>query len=455
MNDELKGAIETWIRHDPDPGTQAELTMLYDADDVDELTERFSGRLEFGTAGLRGKLGGGPNRMNRAVVITTTDGLARYLLSKPVDAATRGVVIGYDGRRMSAEFAEETARVLGGHGIPVHWFGRRVSTPLTAFAVTDLECAAGVMITASHNPPDYNGYKLYWNNGAQIIPPHDGGIEASIENAPPANRVTRPDLEALALRGLLRRLDRAVDQRYIAAVLANRVHPLPEPLAELPVVYTAMHGVGYELFSHLAKAAGFGTFHVVREQIEPDGEFPTVRLPNPEETSALEMAIELSNRVGAELILANDPDADRLAVCLRKEDGTFHHFSGDEIGILLADYLIREHQATGTLPENALVETTIVSSGLLGKMAKKHGLVYSETLTGFKWIANRALELEAGQKATFLFGYEEAIGYTIGRTVRDKDGISTALLTLEMWWTLKRRNQTLLERLEAIYREYD
>ena len=449
MKQTLKDKVERWISRDPDANTRAELEALLAADDHAELEERFADdRLRFGTAGIRGKLGGGPMRMNRAIVIETTDGLARYLLQAQSDVKARGVVIGYDGRRMSDQFATDAARVLAGYEIPVHLFAGRVPTPVLAFAVTQIKAAAGIMITASHNPPEYNGYKLYWANGAQIVPPHDKQIASSIDGAKAANTIPLPALSTLREAGLLRNAPEAVIDAYVSALLAARIHRDCDPAA-LCVVYTAMHGVGNAVFQRVAAQAGFVNLHTVAAQAEPDGEFPTVRFPNPEERSALKLALALAEETNAEIILANDPDADRLAVCVRRPDGEFQVLTGDETGVLLADYLLTELAALGRLPEKPLVETTIVSSQLLGRLARKRGIRFETTLTGFKWIANRGLELEA-EGYTFLFGYEEAIGFTVGQLVRDKDGIGAALFVLEMAAWAKRRGESLLDRWDTI-----
>ena len=356
-------AAEAWRAADPDPTTVAELSALLarsgDPAAQTELHDRFAGALEFGTAGLRGVLGAGPNRMNRAVVRRTTAGLARYLLERVPEVKTRGVVVGRDGRRMSPEFADDAARVLAAHGIPALVFPTPVPTPLVAFATTHLAAAAAVMVTASHNPPEYNGYKVYWGNGAQIIPPHDQGIAAAIAAVEPAAEVRLAPADA----ALVRPLGEEVGRAWLEAILALRLHPSP---SALPIVYTAMHGVGGAWIERAFAEAGFGNLHPVPEQQQPDGAFPTVRFPNPEEPGALDLATALADRVGAKLVLANDPDADRLAVMARDGDGKLRALTGNEVGVLLGHYLLSQ---SSPLPDKPLVITTIVSSAQLSVIA--------------------------------------------------------------------------------------
>lgn len=438
-----------WIAHDPDPETRAELTALVEAGDAAELAERFAGPLAFGTAGLRGVLGAGESRMNEAVVVRTTSGLADVVLAEVADAATRGVVVGYDGRRKSLEFARATAEVLAARGIRVHLARDTCPTPLCAFAVLDLNAAAGVMVTASHNPPQYNGYKVYWDHGAQIIPPVDGQIAAAIAATPPADAVARKPLAEAEAEGLVTSLDQALDERYLTAIAA--LSRRDDGDRSLPLVYTPLHGVGLPLVRQALDRAGFTALHVVEQQAEPDGAFPTVAFPNPEEPGALDLALELARKTEAALILANDPDADRLAVVVRDADGEYVPLSGNEIGALLAHYLLTERPEGG---DERLVMTTIVSSPLLGRMAAALGVQYREVLTGFKWIATGAMSLLKEKGAQFVFGYEEALGYTAGTVVRDKDGVSAAMLFAELAAVRRAEGKTLLDELEKVARTY-
>ena len=431
---------ERWLADDPDPITHDELRALVDRRDEAALADRFGARLEFGTAGLRGVLGAGPNRMNRAVVIRTTAGLCAYLLANVPGAAERGVVVGYDGRHMSRRFALDVAAVLAAAGFTAHAFEDVAPTPLTAYAVKHLGAAAGVMVTASHNPPEYNGYKVYWGNGAQIIPPQDEGIAAAIDAVPSVASVARDEHSPR-----IKPVPAEVTEAYVAAVRA--LSPAPERHTPLTMVYTALHGVGSPLATLVL--ARWGAVHPVPEQAEPDGRFPTVAFPNPEEKGALDLATALAKRVGADVILANDPDADRLAVAVPRGDG-WAQLSGNDVGVLLGHHLLTEGDPSG----DRLVAMSIVSSPLLGVVARKLGVRCEETLTGFKWIANRAMEVERATGARFVFGYEEALGYSVGPLVRDKDGVSAAYVAAGLAAALKTRGETLASRLEAIHREY-
>ncbi|MFZ5445031.1 MAG: phospho-sugar mutase [Myxococcota bacterium] len=434
-----------WAAGDPDPKTAAEVRALVEKQDWKELEERFGTALEFGTAGLRGVLGGGTNRMNLAVVRRTTAGLARYLKAQVPDVVRRGVVVGRDGRRMSLEFARETAMVLAAEGVPAWVFADVCPTPVTAFALSTLDAAAAVMVTASHNPPEYNGYKVYWGNGAQIIPPHDAGIAAAIDAVGPANELLLLEEHAARARGLWKDVPATLERQYLDAILALR--PTKKP-ADLSIVYTAMHGVGGRWVLQALADAGFTKVTPVAQQQEPDGAFPTVRFPNPEEKGAMDLSTALAERVGADVVLANDPDADRLAVMARDGDGRLRMLTGNEVGVLLGHFLL-----TQVPTPSPLVVTTIVSSVQLKHIAAAKGARFEETLTGFKWIANRAMDL-VPQGLRFVMGYEEALGYTVGTVVRDKDGVGAALVTADMAAWCKARGTTLLGYLEEIQREH-
>jgi len=444
----LKERAEAWRQADPDPATAAELEALLAKGDWAELEDRFSQDLEFGTAGLRGVLGAGPNRMNRAVIRRTTAGLARYLKAQVPDVAKRGVVVGRDARNLSAELAEDTAAVLAAEGIPAHVFPEPVPTPLVAFAALQLGAAAAVMVTASHNPPEYNGYKVYWGNGAQIIPPHDTGIAAAIARVEPANRVPLLAPADARAKGLWRDVPAALGDAYVRAILGLRVYG--KGSESLSVVYTAMHGVGGAWAERALREAGFPRFTAVAEQQQPDGRFPTVRFPNPEEPGAMDLATATAERVKADVVLANDPDADRLAVMARDSGGALRLLTGNEVGVLLGHYLLTQGPKQGT-PH---VVTTIVSSAQLGDIARSLGAAYDEVLTGFKWIANRALEREHAEGTRFVFGYEEALGYTVGTVTRDKDGVGSALVMADLAAWCQSRGTTVLGYLEEIQRAH-
>ncbi|MEL6546235.1 MAG: phospho-sugar mutase [Myxococcota bacterium] len=441
MNEEQ---INRWLERDPDPETRKEVQALLDAGDHDGLVERFLGRLEFGTAGLRGVLGGGPNRMNRLVVIESSLGFGSYVKETVENASERGIVIAYDGRRNSDVFARDAAACFAHLGLKVHLFSRMMPTPAGAFAVKHLNAAAGVIVTASHNPPEYNGYKAYWENGAQIISPVDKGVADAIDQVA-TQSLPELDFDAAKAKGLIVEIDESVVEAYLDGVQGQLIHS-DRGDRGIALAYTPLHGVGAELVQKTMQRAGFAHFHVVESQAEPDGEFPTVRFPNPEEPGAMDAVLELAKSVGAELALANDPDADRLAVAVRVDDG-YRMLTGDEIGTLLAQDLLN------SAPDNAAVATTIVSSSLLGYMARARGVTYFETLTGFKWIANGNIA-RAAEGKSFLFGYEEALGYTIGDNVRDKDGVVALAAFAEMAAVARSEGKSVLDHLYAVYAEH-
>ncbi|MBW2733908.1 MAG: phospho-sugar mutase [Deltaproteobacteria bacterium] len=445
----MQATIERWLARDPDAETRAELQALVKAEDHEEIQRRFAGRLAFGTAGLRAVVGAGPCRMNRLVVRETTAGLAAYLASTLDGAKSCGVVVGYDGRTHSALFAHDVASVLAGAGFRVHLADRPVPTPICAYALRELGAAAAIVVTASHNPPEYNGYKVYWENGAQIIPPHDASIAQAIEVAATEEIPFEPLEQALASEQVTH-FGADLWQRYLDGVAALSVHTNEGNRADFVLAYTPLHGVGAEATERALKRAGFTQVHTAASQREPDGRFPTVRFPNPEEPGAMDAVLELAHEHGAELAIANDPDADRLAIAARHGDD-YRMLSGDQIGVLLG--LDRLESLPASEQASALVATTVVSSRLLGRAATARGSRYLETLTGFKWIINSALDLEhAG--AHFVFGYEEALGYCVGSLVRDKDGISAAVVFAELAAALAHQGLTVFDRLATLYRTH-
>jgi phosphomannomutase len=447
----FREAAEAWLSEDADPKTCAELSAIIDrANQGDkaadrELAEMFTGQLEFGTAGLRGVLGPGPQRMNRVLVRKVTAGLAAYLKAKVPDAAERGVVIGHDSRHNSRVFAEDTARVLAGAGIKSFLAHRPWPTPTSAWAVTELKAAAGVMVTASHNPPEYNGYKVYWTNGAQIIPPHDTGIAAEIAKIGRSDKLRMPELADARKRHLIVDLDESLHDRYIADVVALRAQPKVDG-KDIVIAYTPLHGVGAPSVEVAMRRAGFPQLHIEATQREGDPDFPTVRFPNPEEKGAMDRVLELARKTKADVVLANDPDADRLCVAVPDGDN-YRVLTGDQVGALLADYLLEVSPK-----DKRMVATTIVSSQLLSYLAKATGADYRETLTGFKWIGNAAMDYERDQKGRFVMGYEEALGYSVGPLVRDKDGVSACVIFAELVAWDRARGKTVLEHLDDIYR---
>ncbi|MDX3635555.1 phospho-sugar mutase [Streptomyces europaeiscabiei] len=426
MHDDLIARAKAWLAEDPDPETRDELGGLIDAADTAELTARFSGTLQFGTAGLRGELGAGPMRMNRSVVIRAAAGLAAYLNKQGAGGGL--VVIGYDARHKSADFARDTAAVMTGAGLRAAVLPRPLPTPVLAFAIRHLGAVAGVEVTASHNPPRDNGYKVYLGDGSQIVPPADAGIAAEIDAVGSLDDVPRPDAGWDTL-------DDSVLDAYLArtdVVLA------PGSARTARTVYTAMHGVGKDTLLAAFARAGFPEPFLVAEQADPDPEFPTVAFPNPEEPGAMDLAFAKARETDPDLIVANDPDADRCAAAVK--DGTdWRMLRGDEVGALLATHLVARG-VRGTFAES------IVSSSLLGRIAEKAGLPYEETLTGFKWIA---------RVENLRYGYEEALGYCVDpEGVRDKDGITAALLITELASRLKEEGRTLLDLLDDIAVEH-
>ena len=436
-----------WIAADPDAATRSELNELI-ADETRQalLIEVMGGSLEFGTAGLRAVVGPGPMRMNRAVVRRTTAAVARYLLRQHAGAPPNPVVLGADARTSSASFAREALGVLAAHGLRVFHFPSPVPTPVAAYVARRLEASAAVVITASHNPPEYNGYKLYGGDAIQIVPPVDAEIAREIERSAPADAASLGDA---ALDGsLVEHVPDALVEDYFRDLAALR--PPGAPARDLSIVYTPLHGVGAAVVERVLGEAGFSNVHVVAEQREPDGRFPTVAFPNPEEPGALDLATALARRVGADLLLANDPDVDRLAASVPDGRGGWVALSGNQIGILLADFLLERAART---PRPLLVQS-IVSSPMLHAVAAAHDARLEQTLTGFKWMWTAALELTRGGDCSFVFGYEEALGYSVGQLVRDKDGISAALLLAELAAFEHQRGSSLRARLAALYHRH-
>jgi phosphomannomutase len=430
---EIVDRARAWAATDPDPATQAEMGALLAEGDLEELEERMGTTLEFGTAGIRGIVGAGSNRMNRAVVIRTTAGLATHL-------GTGRVVVGFDARPTSRTFATDTVAVLAAAGLEVSHFTEVVPTPLVAFTALHRGARAAVVVTASHNPPRDNGYKVYDANGAQIVPPVDRLVAEAIDAAPAADAVPRDEAAWGGSAEVIDLEDAA--GRYLEAVLAFRGDP---PAGASPrIAYTPLHGVGGALTVRVLAAGGHGDVHPVPEQFVPDGRFPTVDFPNPEEPGALDLAERLGSEVEADVVLANDPDADRLAVAVPYEGG-WRRLTGNEIGVLLADFVLDR-----TSGDDRLVVNSIVSSPLLGEMAAARGVGYARTLTGFKWIANAALDLEQAG-ARFVLGYEEALGYTVGPVVRDKDGMSAALWFADLLAVARASGESVWDRLDRLY----
>ena len=441
---DLYDRARAWIDADPDPVTRHELQALLEDRDDQELQSRFDGTLAFGTAGIRGEVAAGPNRMNRAVVIKTTKGLADYIVSSS-ERKQPLVVVGFDARPSSRQLAEDAAGVLAAAGIEVVYFPEVTPTPLVAFTSKQLGCDAAVIVTASHNPPADNGYKVYASNAAQIVSPTDASIRDAIEETGNAAEIPRVDDAFSAEHPLLQPVDQHMLDEYWDAV--NRSRPDPHS-SHLRIVYTPMHGVGGAVITDLFARAGHRGLMSVPEQFEPDGTFPTVSFPNPEEPGALDLALDLARTEAADLIIANDPDADRLAAVVPTA-GEWQVLSGNDLGVLLGDFILRNHDEP-TIP---IVINSIVSSPMLGSLAAVRGAIHDVTLTGFKWIANAALAKENAGEGVFVFGYEEALGYSVGKTVRDKDGISAAIVFCDLVESLRLDGLTVLDRLAALWGE--
>jgi phosphomannomutase len=443
----LRDQVQAWIADDPDPGDQAELRgLLADGSEAAwaELADRFGGRLEFGTAGLRGAIAAGPNRMNRAVVRAATAALTQWLPAHQPGAAAAGVVIGCDARHRSAAFAAEAASVLAGAGIAVHMLPPQQPTPLLAFAVRHLHAAAGIMITASHNPPADNGYKLYTADGAQIIPPADAEIEATIRGLGPLSRipVAPPDSPLITRHG------DEVAAAYLTALTTVSPAAGAGPATGLRFVYTPLHGVAAGLALRAFALAGYPAPYVVPAQAEPDPDFPTVAFPNPEEPGVLDLALDAARETRADLVVASDPDGDRLALAAPDPaaPGGWRTLTGDQTGALLGSYLL-DRTAGQPDPGARLVVSTVVSGTLLARIAEAAGAQYVRTLTGFKWIVRGG----AGHPGTrYLFGYEEALGYAVGDVVRDKDGIGAALAALGLAAAARAAGGSLLTVYDAL-----
>ena len=432
IDEALRAEVEKWITEDPDPVTRKELQKLLDTSDEATLRSCFSGFLEFGTAGLRGPLGPGPSRMNRAVVTKTAAGIATYMKRHGLNS----VVIGRDARYGSEDFTRDTAEIMMGAGFTTYVLPRPLPTPVLAYAVRNLRCDVGIMVTASHNPPQDNGYKVYLGgivngvayNGSQIISPTDAEISRDISEVPPLPTLTRATGWNV--------LDESSVDSYVTATSRLATKP-----GSLKVVYSAMHGVGTETLRKVFIAAGFPEPILVAEQAEPNPDFPTVAFPNPEEPGAIDLSLKKAADVSADLVIANDPDADRCAAAIAEKNGQWRMLRGDEVGALLGEYMARRAP-----DKSAIMANSIVSSSILSKIARHHGLRFTETLTGFKWLA---------KIPNLWFGYEEALGYAVdSQSVNDKDGISAALALVQLATDLHRENRTLADLLEEIWQRH-
>lgn len=451
---DYKEVYEQWIANPYfDEATKEELKSI--AEDENEIKERFYMDLEFGTAGLRGIIGAGTNRMNIYVVRRATQGLANYIAK--VDKKSQGVAIAYDSRHMSPEFAQEAALCLAANGIKAYIFETLRPTPELSFAVRHLGCVAGINVTASHNPPEYNGYKVYWEDGAQITPPHDSGIMGEVKAISDWNTVKTMDKAEAEKAGLFEVIGKEVDDAYMAELKKQVIHmdAIQAEGKNLKIVYTPLHGTGNIPARRILKELGFENVYVVKEQELPDGDFPTVSYPNPEAAEAFELGLKLAKEVDADLVLATDPDADRLGVRVKDKNGEYHDLTGNMSGCLLANYEISQRKAVnGSLPEDGALIKTIVTTNLADAIAKGYGVKLIEVLTGFKFIGQQILGFEKSGKGSYLFGFEESYGCLIGTYARDKDAISATAALCEAAAYYKEKGMTLWDAMVEMYEKY-
>lgn len=443
-----------WLENDYfDADTKAELTAIKENDN--EIKERFYKDLEFGTAGLRGVIGAGTNRMNIYTVRKATQGLANYILKNGAEG--RGVAIAYDSRRMSPEFADESALCLAANGIKAYVFESLRPTPELSFAVRKLNCIAGINITASHNPPEYNGYKVYWEDGAQITPPHDTGIMAEVEAVTDYATVKTMSLEAAKEAGLYEVIGEAVDDAYMEELKKQVIHQdaIDQMNKDLKIVYSPLHGTGNIPVRRILKELRFENVYVVKEQELPDGNFPTVSYPNPEAKEAFELGLKLAKDVDADLVLATDPDADRLGVYVKDtKSGEYKVLTGNMSGCLLADYEISQTKAVKGLPKDGCLIKSIVTSNMAKAIAESYGVKLIDVLTGFKFIGQQILEFEKTGIGTYLFGFEESYGCLIGTYARDKDAIVATMALCEAAAYYKTLGKTLWDAMIDMYEKY-
>ena len=451
---DVHASYEQWLRDfAQDEDTVKDLQAI--AGDEKEVEDRFYTELSFGTAGMRGVLGAGMNRMNRYNVRRATKGLAKYLLQNP-EEARRGVVIAYDSRRCSSEFARDTALVLCQEGVPAYLFDALRPVPILSYAVRHLHAIAGVVITASHNPPQYNGYKVYGEDGAQLGPEAADGVTGFIR-ATAYTDCTLMDEDEARAKGLLHIIgNKEVDDDYIAQVRTLCIQPelMAKEGANLSIVYTPLHGSGNVPVRRILKEIGITNVAVVKEQELPDPNFSTIKVPNPEDPGAFTLAIKLANEVGANVIFATDPDCDRLGVAVRDKNGDFQLLTGNQIGCVLLHYILSTKQKNGTLPKNGAAVKSIVSTSLANRICESYGVTMFETLTGFKFIGEKIQQFQDSGSHTFQFGFEESYGFLSSTFVRDKDGVNASLLIAEVACDCMSKGITLYDRVQDIFRTY-
>lgn len=443
-----------WL-NDPaiDKETKEELDNI--KDNNTEIQDRFYKELEFGTAGLRGVIGNGSNRMNKYTVTKATQGLANYINKN--NPENKGVAISYDSRHMSKEFSEFTALCLNANGIKTYVFEGLRPVPELSFAVRQLNCIAGVMITASHNPPKYNGYKVYWEDGAQIVPPHDKGIIEEVNEISDFSKIKNMTKEDAEKQGLYNVIGKEIDDAYIDTLkkLVLNQNTIKKMSDDINIVYTPLHGAGNMPVQRILREIGFKNVYVVPEQEEPNGDFPTVSYPNPEDANAFKLALDLARKVNADVVLANDPDADRLGVYAKdSKTGEYHSFTGNMSGLLIAEYELSQKKERGEIPANGALIKTIVSSNLADAIAKEYNLKLIEVLTGFKYIGEQMRLFEQNNNYKYMFGFEESYGCLIGTHARDKDGIAAVMALCEAAAYYKERGYTLWDQMINIYEKY-
>lgn len=439
--------VDKWLNGDYDPDTKAAIKELIDAGNSTELTDSFYRDLEFGTGGLRGVLGVGSNRMNRYTVGAATQGLCNYINATFPGQDDISVAIAHDSRRMSPEFARLVADIFSANGIKVYLFSDLRPTPELSFAIRQLGCQSGIVVTASHNPPEYNGYKVYWGDGGQVVAPHDKNIIAEV------SKIT--SIDSIKFEGVPERIhliDEEIDAPYIERIKSNAVNPgIIKRQADLNIVYTPIHGTGITLVPRALDALGFTNVHIVEQQATPDGNFPTVKSPNPEERAAMQLALDLANELNADLVMATDPDADRVGAGARNHHGEFELLNGNQMASLIIYYLLNAWKDAGKLTGKEFVAKTIVTTDLIDEMCKRYNVSCYNTLTGFKYIAEVIRELEG--KEQFIAGGEESYGYLIGDFVRDKDAIASCAMIAELTAYAKDKGQSLFDMLMAMYQE--
>lgn len=449
-----KDTYNDWLQNPYfDETTKEELRAI--ADDEKEIEDRFYRQLEFGTGGLRGVIGAGTNRMNIYTVRQATQGLANYIISQ--NGQEKGVAIAYDSRIMSPEFATEAALCLNANGIKTYRFTSLRPTPELSFAVRKLGCIAGIVVTASHNPREYNGYKVYWEDGAQITPPHDKNILAEVAKVTSFDLVKTMDRAEAVAAGLYQEIDTEIDEAYMEELKKQSIHPevISEMAKDFTIVYTPLHGTGNIPVRRVLKELGFEKVYVVPEQEKPDGTFPTVAYPNPESPKAFELALALAKEVDADIVLATDPDADRLGVyCKDTKSGNYVSFTGNMSGMLIAEYILKERTATGTMPENPALVETIVTTDMAKVIAQAYGVHWIEVLTGFKYIGEQIRLFEENHTYNYVFGLEESYGCLAGTYARDKDACVAVMMLCEVASWYKKQGKTLWDAMLAMYEKY-